>query len=174
MNIHAETERLLLRDILQEDAEPMFLMDSDPEVHHYLGKEPVQDLDRILEIIDFIQQQYSKFGIARWAVVEKSTNQFVGWCGLKYIHEPMYQSKVDYYDLGYRFKRNAWGMGFATESSKAVIQYAFDRMQLSELFAMAENGNAGSLHVLEKCGFKILDQFEYDGAAHHFLHLSKI
>lgn len=174
MIYHVETERLLLRDIIQEDAEPMFLMDSDPEVHRYLGNEPVQHIDKIREIIGFIQHQYSTLGIGRWAVVEKATNQFVGWCGLKYITEPIYGSKVDYYDLGYRFNRNAWGKGFATESSRAVIQYAVDRMQLSELFAMAENGNAGSLHVLEKCGFKIIDQFEYDGAAHLFLHLSKI
>lgn len=173
MIFHVETERLLLRDIVQEDAEAMFLMDADPDVHRYLGNEPVENISRIHEIIAFIQQQYSTHGIARWAVVEKSGNQFIGWCGLKYITEPIYGSKVDYYDLGYRFNRNAWGKGFATESSKAVIQYAFDKMQLTTLFAMAEKENTASLHVLEKCGFKTIDEFVSYGTPHQFLQLHK-
>ena len=68
-----ETERLILREILPSDADAMFELDSDPEVHRYLGNAPVKSRKKILEIIDFIRGQYNVFGIGRWAVVRRRT-----------------------------------------------------------------------------------------------------
>ena len=94
-----ETERLILREILPSDADAMFELDSDPEVHRYLGNDPVKSRKRIFEIIDFIRGQYHAFGIGRWAVVLKENNKFIGWAGLKYVNEPM-DALPCYYDLG--------------------------------------------------------------------------
>ena len=69
MKIFAETERLLLREIQLTDVAGFFELDSDPEVHRYLGSAPVQNNQQIVEAIQFIRNQYINNGIGRWAVI---------------------------------------------------------------------------------------------------------
>ena len=85
MKIFAETKRLILREILLTDIDGMFELDSDPEVHRYLGNKPVSDKDQIIKVINFIRQQYLDNGIGRWAIIDKKTNNFIGWTGLKFV-----------------------------------------------------------------------------------------
>ena len=99
-------------------------MDSDPEEHLYIENNPVKNLDEITNIIELIKKQYAENGIARWAVVYKLTNECVGWSGLKYFKQPL-NNHQHFYELGYRFKKKHWGKGFATESSKAILDYGF-------------------------------------------------
>lgn len=104
MEIFAETERLILRELMPTDAEGMFEMDRDPEVHLYLGNRPVKSIEQSIAEIEFISAQYTENGIGRWAVIEKATGNFVGWSGLKLIRETT-NNHVNYYDLGYRFSK---------------------------------------------------------------------
>src|SRR3954462_3045386 len=101
MKIFAETERLILRELLPTDAEGMFELDSDADVHKYVGKKPVKTIDECRDVIEFIRAQYVSNGIGRWAVIEKSTNNFVGWSGLKLMKEKV-NGHIDFYDIGYR------------------------------------------------------------------------
>src|SRR5688572_121541 len=112
MKEFVETERLLLREMLPSDYQGIFELDSDPDVHTYLGKDPITDFQQAKNVIDFIQKQYLENGIGRWAVIEKQTKAFVGWSGLKLIKEKT-NGHVDHYDLGYRFIRKYWGRGYA-------------------------------------------------------------
>ena len=82
MNIHIETDRFLLRDIEETDVQGIFDLDSDPEVHTYLGTPPIQTLEEARGIIEYIRKQYAEHGIGRWAVIDKETSDFVGWSGL--------------------------------------------------------------------------------------------
>jgi ribosomal-protein-alanine N-acetyltransferase len=101
MKIFAETDRLILREILQSYLDGMFELDSEPEVHKYLGGKKVSDKNQIEKVIDFVRQQYTDHGIGRWAVIDKRTNAFIGWTGLKFITE-LTNGHKNYYDLGYR------------------------------------------------------------------------
>jgi ribosomal-protein-alanine N-acetyltransferase len=83
MKIHIETQRLLIREIRDEDVNGIFELDTDPEVHKYLGNKPITSMEQAATLIKFIQQQYRENGIGRWAVIEKETNNFIGWTGLK-------------------------------------------------------------------------------------------
>lgn len=74
MNIYAETERLILREILPTDIDGMFELDSDPEVHKYLGNKPIKDKVQIPDMIDFIRKQYVEHGIGRWAIIFSFNN----------------------------------------------------------------------------------------------------
>ena len=67
MNVFIETERLVLREILPSDREAMFLLDSDPEVHRYLGGTPLTDIGQTDEVIRFIRRQYADNGIG-WKI----------------------------------------------------------------------------------------------------------
>lgn len=94
MKIFAETERLILREILPSDIDGMFELDSDPEVHKYLGNKPVTTREQISDAINFIRQQYIDNGIGRWAIIDKKTNDFIGWTGLKFVTELTNNHKI--------------------------------------------------------------------------------
>lgn len=172
MKIFAETERLILREVLPDDAPGFFEMDTDPGVHLYLGNEPVTSMEQITEAIQFIRGQYVSNGIGRWSVIEKQTGAFLGWAGLKWITEPI-NGHVHYYDLGYRFMKKHWGKGFATEAARASVTYAFDTLNAGEVYAIADCNNSGSHQVLLKSGLQLIESFNLDGTPHNWYKISR-
>ncbi|HNP54158.1 MAG TPA: GNAT family N-acetyltransferase [Ferruginibacter sp.] len=172
MHIKLETARLWMREIAAGDAPGLFELDSDPVVHRYLGNQPVQTMEEIDSVINMIRQQYSDHGIARWAVLLKENNRFIGWAGLKWITEPI-NGHVHYYDLGYRLIPSYWGQGYATEASFALLEYAFDVLGVSSVAAMADIENKGSNRVLTKIGMQRIESFVWDGVLHHWYELHR-
>lgn len=172
MKIFIETERLILREILPIDEKGLFELDSNPNVHTYLGNNPVENIDQIREVIKMIRQQYIDNGIGRWAIIDKQTNDFIGWTGLKFETETINNHR-QYYDLGYRLIEKYWGKGIATEATKATLKYAFDELNLTEIYAICDIGNIASKNVLEKSGLKIIETFELDGIKHLWFRISK-
>jgi ribosomal-protein-alanine N-acetyltransferase len=157
-----ETERLILRELLESDAEKMFEMDSNPNVHIFVGKKALKHINETHEHIRLIQQQYKDFGTGRWAVVLKGTGEFIGWSGIKFITS-LINKHQNFYEIGYRFNEKYWGKGFATESGKALIDYAFNTMRIEAVYAYADEDNENSRNVLEKLGLKYINSFEYEG-----------
>ena len=160
MKIVVETERLILREFLLTDAEAFFEMDSNPEVHRYLGNKPIRTIDEAITVIKNIRQQYIANGIGRWAAIEKLSGEFIGWSGLKFITE-VENNHINFYDVGYRLAPNYWGKGYATESGKAALQYGFEQMDLKEIIGTANVENTKSRRALEKCGLKFIEKFSY-------------
>ena len=147
MEIFAETERLILRELLPSDKGGMFELDTDPEVHLYLGNHPLSQMEQIEEAIAFVRQQYTDNGIGRWALIEKSTGDFIGWGGLKLMKE-LINGHLNYYDLGYRLIKTYWGKGFATEAARASLDYSFEKLKQDKIYAMADSKNKiGRAHV---------------------------
>lgn len=155
------TERLILRPVLQSDTQGMFLLDSDPRVHEYLGKQPIRCYGRARAYIDFIQQQYEERGIGRWATIEKETGAFIGWSGLKLNTEEVMNGHSNYYDIGYRFRPEFWGKGYATEASIAARDYFFEHFPTATLVGIAHVENKASCRVLEKIGLQRKEEFFY-------------
>lgn len=166
MKIYIETNRLILREIEVYDLQGIFELDSDPEVHVYLGNKPIKNIQEAKSVISYIRNQYEEDGIGRWAVIDKMTNEFIGWAGLKY--EKKVRKEMHYYDLGYRLKKKFWGQGIATETALESLNYGFRKMGLKEIFAGAHIENLASNKVLQKVGLKYLETFEYDKAPHHW------
>ena len=166
MKIILETPRLLLREVDECDVEGFFEMDSDPEVVRYVGVPPTENREKSLEIIRFVQSQYVAFGIGRWSVVVKSTGEFAGWCGLKRMAGQTVNGRTDFVDIGYRFSRRHWGMGFATESAQAALDYGFSVLGFDEICSFADLRNEASQRVLAKIGLQRGNEFELDGNAH--------
>ena len=150
MNVIIETERLLLRTFTEEDAALIYELNLDPDVIRYTG-DPVRDTSHALEVLQkTILPQYALYNHGRWAVHVKPQLQFIGWCGLKTRPE---RNEID---LGYRFLKNAWGKGYATESAYACIKYGFEKLGLRRIVGRAMPENTGSLRVLEKCGMTFI------------------
>jgi RimJ/RimL family protein N-acetyltransferase len=157
MNVVIETERLLLRTFSERDAPLIYELNLDPDVTRYTH-DPVKVLAHAAEILEkTIIPQYALYNHGRWAVHLKPTLDFLGWCGLKY------RTELNEIDLGYRFKKEFWGKGFATEAAYASIKYGFEKIGLQRIVGRAEIDNIGSWKVLEKCGMAYVGNEEVDG-----------
>lgn len=162
MKFNIETERLLLRELRETDLKGMFALDSDPDVHKYLGNKPVKTIEESKKILESVFTQYKERGIGRFAVIEKSTGDFVGWSGLRLNTEYNMNGFTKYYDVGYRLIKRFWGKGYATESGKASIDYAFNVLKLPEIYATTEIGNQASHNALLKIGLHYVEDFYFE------------
>lgn len=152
MNIIIETERLVLRTFTVEDAPLIYELNSDPEVIRYTG-DPMKDLHHAQQVLEqVILPQYALYNHGRWAVHIKPEMVFIGWCGLKARPE---RNEID---LGYRFMKNSWGKGYATEAAYACLKYGFEGLGLKRIVGRAMPENTASLRVLEKLGMQYIGE----------------
>lgn len=175
MDITIETERLILRELLPSDDEAMFELDSNPEVHKYLGNKPVTTIEECRTTIELVRKQYIENGIGRFAMIEKSSGNFAGWTGLKFIKVPI-NNHINFYEVGYRLIQKYWGKGYATESTKASLSYAFEKLHANEVYGITNVENLQSKKVLEKCGLKLIETFvwkEWNDLACNWLKITK-
>ena len=175
MNIFAETERLILREIMPTDIEGMFELDSDPIVHKYLGNKPVKTKKEVEKVIEFIRQQYKERGIGRWAAIEKSSGDFIGWSGIKLNtgEKEALNGKQDFYDIGYRFIPRYWGKGYASESSFATLDFGFKELNIETMCGAADIYNIASNKVLKKIGLNFIEEFMYKDEKINWYELNK-
>jgi RimJ/RimL family protein N-acetyltransferase len=98
-------------------------------------------------------ERYAGYGF--WAAVEKSTGEFVGW----FHFRPAEGSPAGEVELGYRLRASAWGKGYATEGSRALIEKGFAELGVERVFATTMTVNVGSRRVMEKAGLKFVRTF---------------
>lgn len=157
MNIIIETERLVLRTFTVDDAPLIYELNLDPDVTRYTG-DPIKDLHHAQLILEqTILPQYALYNHGRWAVhikpgIDSVVTGFIGWCGLKNRPE---RNEID---LGYRFMKQAWGKGYATEAAFACLKYGFEKLAMPRIVGRAMSQNAGSIRVLEKCGMQYIGE----------------
>ncbi len=144
--IIAETERLLLRLQRYEDADHLVEMNSDPEVVRYTGDKSLANVGEARTLLEErVFPQWQKYKMGRFTVTLKD-GSYLGWCGLRYFPEN------DEVDLGYRFPKKHWGKGYATESSRACLDYGFKTLNLERIIAKAMPDNKDSIKVMQKLG----------------------
>jgi [ribosomal protein S5]-alanine N-acetyltransferase len=152
MHIIFQTPRLTLRQFTLADAPLILMLNGDPEVVKYLHEPTLESeahAEKILQ--DIILPQY-KNNLGRWALHVKDSNEFIGWCGLKY------RSEIDEIDLGYRLMQKAWGKGFATEAAQHTLTHGFNSLNLKEIKACAHIENTASIKVVEKIGMNFIGE----------------
>ena len=159
MQVKLETERLLLRPVNLDDTPGFFTLDSDPEVHRYLGNQPVSTIEQSAAMIQGILDQYEQNGIGRLAIIEKKSGNFVGWSGLKYEEAIR---DYGYYDLGYRLIRSFWGQGYATEAAIASLKWGYEEQGYADIYAAADVANIASNRILSKLGTH-QETFQFEG-----------
>ncbi|MBG6111321.1 RimJ/RimL family protein N-acetyltransferase [Flavobacterium sp. CG_23.5] len=164
MNLILETERLILREMLPSDAEALFEMDSNPNVHKYLWNKPLTSIDGVYQYIEMVRKQYLENNIGRFVVILKETNELIGWSGLKYNTERV-NNKIDFYDIGYRLSENFWGKGYASEASFAWLDYGFKILKIETMMAAAHTENIASNRILQKIGMQMTEQYLEDGVS---------
>ena len=151
-----ETERLYLREITEDDAESAYQLNLDEDVIKYTGDASFHDIDTARTFIKNYDH-YLKYHFGRWAVIRKTDETFLGWCGLKYIPE------LDEIDIGFRFFKKFWNKGYATESAIACLELGFHKFNLQQIVGRARKENIASIKVLEKIGLHYWKDFDFDG-----------
>lgn len=162
MPIFLESERLTLRRFTEADEDNLVELDSDPQVMRFLtGGEPTSREEVRSRILPILFDYYERFeGLGFWAAEEKSTGQFLGWFHFRPRKNAPRDGEIE---LGYRLRRPAWGKGYATEGSRALIRKGFTESEVERVVAETMAVNLGSRRVLEKAGLTLVRTFHPDG-----------
>lgn len=169
VRVYLETERLLLRQFTADDVDNLFELDNDPDVVRFTsnsGQSPEHNViqAQVLPKYFAYYERYDGYGV--WAVIEKSSQEFIGWFFLRpVVHasyfDPALANPSDI-ELGYRLRKASWGKGYATEGAKALILKGFSEFGMQSVVAVALSANVASIRVLEKAGLKLQTKFFYE------------
>jgi RimJ/RimL family protein N-acetyltransferase len=160
MQVFLETQRLILRRFTADDVDALVELDRDPEVMRYItGGRPTprEEIERDL-LLRFLEYYERYEGYGFWAAVEKSSGDFIGWFHLR----PRADGPADEPELGYRLRRTAWGKGYATEGSRALVEKAFADLGAARVWAETMAVNVASRRVMEKAGLKYVRTFHQE------------
>jgi [ribosomal protein S5]-alanine N-acetyltransferase len=158
MKIILETDRLLLREYVEEDAEAFFKLNTDPDVLRFVPDKPLLNVEQARQIlIDHPIADYRKYGFGRGACILKSTGEQIGFAGLKYLEE------LGEVDVAYRLMPSYWGQGLATEAALASVRFGFADLDLKRIIGLVMPENIASVRVLEKIGLRSVDGVSFWG-----------
>jgi RimJ/RimL family protein N-acetyltransferase len=160
MRVFLETERLVLRRFTEADVDYLFDLDSDPDVMRFLtsGKPTPRDVIRN-ETLPRMLHYYERIeGFGFWAAIDKSTGEFQGWFEFRPA-EGIGRNEVE---LGYRLRVSAWGNGYATEGSRALMRKGFTELGVQRVIAQTMAVNTAFRRVMEKAGLAYVRTFHED------------
>jgi RimJ/RimL family protein N-acetyltransferase len=149
VDTYLKTERLALRRFTADDADLLIELDSDPAVMRFLTggvptpPELIRERD-LPSVLSFYQKWGGDLGL--FAAHENDGGAFIGWFCLR----PESQGPREEAELGYRLRQAAWGKGYATEGSRALIVKAFTELGIHTVFADTMTLNQRSRNVMEK------------------------
>lgn len=147
-----ETARLILRPFDKNDVDSVFAMRSNTDVMRFI-REPQTRRDEAESWINLVSSRWETEKIGFCAVIEKSSNQFIGWCGLWRLKE------TDEIEVGYALVRDFRGKGCAVEAAEAILTYGFEELSFKEIVAVARPENRASWRVMERLGMT----YDYTG-----------
>lgn len=148
---------MVLRRFTGDDVDLLYELDNDPEVMRYInGGAPVPRDEIVDETLPaFLAAHERVDGYGFWAAVERTSGRFLGWFHLR----PGPDDGPLEPELGYRLHRFAWGRGYATEGSLALIDHGFGSLGVERVHATTMAVNTRSRRVMEKCGLRYVRTF---------------
>ena len=173
MKVFLVTERLILRQFTENDADNLFELDSDINVIRFVNLGVIKGGNPIDTDYETVQNKtlpkfisyYQKYeGYGFWAAIEKLGNEFIGWFQFRPALDSQFNVNSGLYndkdiELGYRLRQPAWGKGYATEASRALILKGFCELGTWRVVSSAISANKASIRVMEKAGLKFELQF---------------
>ena len=156
-NVTLETDRLILRPLTVADADAVFVWNSDPDVNRYMSYTLYTDVEQTRQWLRSVEQEPE--GVYEFGFVRKSDGLLIGSGGIgPDSREP------DAWGFGYNLRRDCWGLGYATEATKAMINFARTQFGAKIFAANHAVDNPASGRVMEKCGLTFRHYGEYSKA----------
>jgi len=152
-----QTERLLLRQIIRDDANEMLALRSNPEIMKYIPREMPKTLDDAIKHIEFMQGLLESSECINWAICLKEDNKLIGNIGYFRMQPENHRAEI-----GYMLDTGFHGKGIMQEALTKIINYGFETMKLHSIEAVTDPENYASWKLLEKNGFIREGHFKED------------
>jgi len=143
------TARLRLRWLTDDDVPALFAIFGDPEVTAYWSRPPLEERSGAEELLAEIHALAAAGTLFQWGIARIEDDTVIGTCTLAAISREHRRA-----ELGYALGRAYWGQGYASEAVRAIVQYAFDTLDLHRLEADVDPHNHASIRCLERLGFR--------------------
>jgi RimJ/RimL family protein N-acetyltransferase len=140
------TERLLLRQLTEDDIPALHAMFNDPLVMRYYSK--LKDMNETREWLDWNLQLYADRGHGLWGVELKDGGEWIGQVGLI----PQRIEGKQEIEVGYLLRSEHWHHGYATEAARACREYALKRLGADRVISLIRPENEPSIKVAERNG----------------------
>lgn len=160
LTIHPASPRLRYRLMDARDLSLWFELDQDPEVMRYLNDGKASTWE---ELETYFVPRVAAFtdpekGLGLWAAYDKESDAYLGWVLVRQYRFGEPGCEPDNLELGWRFKRQYWGKGIASEAARALMA-EFQRDPAIRAFsAIADPDNLASIGVMKKLGMHYVDQ----------------
>jgi ribosomal-protein-alanine N-acetyltransferase len=154
-SIILETNRIVLRRIVLDDLDSLFMFYSDPDVTKHIPDAP-KSYEEVKEELEWhmnVNPDHPELGL--WATIHREKGDFIGRCGLI----PWKLDGQNEVEVAFALSRAYWGQGLASEVARGLVQYAFEILKLSRLVCLIEEENQASIRVATKIGMS----FEKEG-----------
>jgi len=154
-----ETNRLILRHLVNDDLDDLFALYSDPEIRQYFP-EGLLNLAETKEELEWHMNGHPKDPeLGLWATIHKETGKFIGRCGLLPWE---IDGKLEV-EIAYLLDKSFWHQGLATEAAQGILKYGFENLNLSRLICLIDPENISSQRVAERIGMTL--ERKVDGIA---------
>ena len=155
--IQLETPRLIIRQWKTSDFEPFAQLNADPEVMaHFPATLSKAESDTLAHKI---QSSIAENGWGFWAIELKERHQFIGFTGLH--NQPEQFEFSPCVEIGWRFAKEYWHQGYATEAAEACLNFAFQDLNLKEVVAFTATSNQPSEKVMQRLGMTFIQKFNH-------------
>lgn len=154
-----ETERLTLREWRADDWPEFFCVTNTPSVMQWLGG--VLDAEGMARQRGRVEACRAKYGYCFWPVERRDDGALLGFCGLKRADAPG-SSVTGAMEIGWRFREDAWGRGYAREAATAALDHAFANCEAEEVVALTVEGNTSSWGLMARLGMQRRAELDYD------------
>jgi len=152
-----ETERMQVCHLTPDDIEDLYALCSDPLAMQYMGDGELLTHEQCVEWIDICQKKYRERGYGTSGVYDKTTGEFMGFCGV--VRAP----DNDFDEIIYALNQPYWGRGYATEVARGMLDYVFEVSELDEIYATIHENNLISQKMMPKLGMTFVeDRLEDD------------
>lgn len=148
------TERLLFRQLMNEDEDAIFKLRSDERVNKYIGRNPPKTVIEVRAFIDKINRNITNNESMYWAITLKNNNKLIGTICLWNFQLEKYKAEI-----GYELNPDYWGQGIMKEAIPRIIEYAFTTLKLHSLEGDSHPENTPSAVLLERNGFVKEEEF---------------
>ena len=147
MNV-LETERLILRRFVVEDAQFVLNLVNEPSFLRYIGDKKIRTLDDARQyILSGPVASYERHGFGLCLVELRDSHTPIGMCGL------LKREELPEPDIGFALLPEFWNKGFAFEAAAAVLRDARERLGLQRVLAITSLDNEASIKLLQRLGF---------------------
>ena len=148
-----ETQRLIIREYMQDDFDALYEILSDAETMKYYPRP--YDEKGVQRWIDWCIDSYEKNGFGLWALELKENGTFIGDCGIS-------MQNIDNEllpEIGYHINKNYWRQGYAKEACKAIKDWFFENTEFDAVYSYMNHANEPSVKTAISYGCKQVDEF---------------